>query len=135
MQKLPSTSRGPATILSTALYTRIPASNHINWMETKAPRISILKYPYDWRGLASHPAAHSENKEMAKAATSESKCAASINIASCWHICNFVFMTVEVIEGIKANSLAILTDAAHLLHYRSYSLLDSLFHHDLHLFQ
>nr|GMC95784.1 zinc transporter [Ipomoea batatas] len=26
-----------------------------------------------------------------------------------------VFMTVEVIEGIKANSLAILTDAAHLL--------------------
>ena len=27
----------------------------------------------------------------------------------------FVFMTVEVIGGIKANSLAILTDAAHLL--------------------
>ncbi|WVZ17393.1 hypothetical protein V8G54_010375 [Vigna mungo] len=79
--KKPSTLLGPAMILSMASYTRIPASNHINWIETKAPRISIRKNPYDWRGVASHPAAHKENKEMAKAATSESKCAASVSIA------------------------------------------------------
>jgi hypothetical protein len=50
-------------------------------METKAQRISIQKNPYDCCGVAYHPAAQRENKDMANAATSERRCVASVKMA------------------------------------------------------
>lgn len=77
----PRTSPLSPTSLTTASYTSMPASSQMSWMETRAPRISTRKNPYDCRGVASHPAAQSENSEMANAATSDRRCAASVRMA------------------------------------------------------